>query len=213
MVKTAVMRLIELMIMKEDVDPVIEYLGKKAVFQFYTRNSDSSSSQNSSKEIFENLQIARSYLDIPDLTDYESEPTSPKTEDFSDAAEIISAVDALREKEIKAKEELKKVEDAYKEAAAFANLKVSYSELEHLSFLTMRIGKIDPAVLDDLEFALGEHAVIIPLGDDKTRVMAACSRKSRFALDSELKKFGFIPLEKKKIRDILFPADDRSHIV
>ncbi len=195
MVKTAVMRLIELMIMKEDVDPVIEYLGKKAVFQFYTRNSDSSSSQNSSKEIFENLQIIRSYLDIPDLTDYDSEPESPKTEDFSDAAEIISAVDALREQEIKAKEELKKVEDAYKEAAAFANLKVSYSELEHLSFLTMRIGKIDPAVLDDLEFALGEHAVIIPLGDDKTRVMAACSRKSRFALDSELKKFGFVPLE------------------
>ena len=34
MVKTAVMRLIELMIMKEDVDPVIEYLGKRAVFQY-----------------------------------------------------------------------------------------------------------------------------------------------------------------------------------
>lgn len=195
MVKTAVMRLIELMIMKEDVDPVIEYLGKRAVFQFYSHSSDASSSQNSSKEIFENLQIVRSYLNIPDLTDYESEPQSPKPEDFSAAAEIISAIDALRETEIKAKDELKKVEDAYKEASSFANLKVSYSELEHLSFLTMRIGKIDPAVLDDLEFALGEHAVIIPLGEDKSRIMAACSRKSRFALDSELKKFGFVPLE------------------
>ncbi len=196
MVKTAVMRLVELMIMKEDVDAVIEYLGKKAVFQFYSHNNtDSSSENNSSKEMFENLQAARSYLNISDLTDYETEPSSPKDEDFAEAANIISRVDGLREDETKAKEELKRVDDAYKEATAFANLKVSYSELEHLSFLTMRIGKIDPNVIDDLQFALGEQALLIPLGEDKSRVMAACSRKSRFAMDSELKKFGFIPLE------------------
>ena len=45
-----------------------------------------------------------------------------------------------------------------------------YSDLEHLSFLTMRIGKINPEVFDNLQFSLGENAVLIPLGEDKTRV-------------------------------------------
>ena len=46
-----------------------------------------------------------------------------------------------------------------------------------------------------MQFSLGENAVLIPLGEDKTRVMAAAPRKLKSLLDKELEKFGFIPLE------------------
>lgn len=196
MAKTAPMRLIELMIMKEDVDSVIEYLGKKAVFQFYSRLNDvSTNSPNSSRDVFEKLQVVRSYLNISDNNDYSENAVSPGDDDFAKAGEVIGAVDELRERELKAAEELNRLKDAYKEALSFSNLKVSYSELEHLSFLTMRIGKIDPAVYEDLQMALGDRVILVPLGEDKSRIMAACSRKARFALDTELKKFGFVQLE------------------
>lgn len=196
MAKTAVMRLIELLIMKSDVDRVIEYLGNKGVFQFYSKlNEPNTANPNSSREVFEKLQLVRSYLNINDLDEYTMSPARPSDDDFKEAAAVIAAVDDLREQELKLSEEQKRVQDAYKEALSFANLKVSYSELEHLSFLTMRIGKIDPEVFDDLQFSLGERVIIVPLGDDKSRILAATSRKARFALDTELKKFGFVPLE------------------
>ena len=36
---------------------------------------------------------------------------------------------------------------------------------------------------------------MVALGDDKSRILAASSKKGRFALDTELKKFGFVQLE------------------
>lgn len=196
MAKTAVMRLVELMIMNEDIDNVLAYLGKKGVFQFYnaSKNLDTSNA-NPAKEMFDTLTSVRNFLGIADINEYTIEPVLPKDADFARAGSIIGAVDALREKQEKAKEESARISDAYKEACAFSHLKASYSELEHLTFLTMRIGKIDPAVFEDLQFALGERCTVIPLGDDKTRILAASSKKARFALDTELKKFGFVPLE------------------
>jgi V/A-type H+-transporting ATPase subunit I len=78
---------------------------------------------------------------------------------------------------------------------AFSNFKVPYSELEHLSFLALRIGKIDPVVFESLSFALGVRAVIGPLGPDRSRILVASSKKARFAMDTELKKYGFVPVE------------------
>lgn len=199
MAKTAVMRLVELMILKEDIDQVLAYLGKKAIFQFQSKLDDSvQSEENPSKEIFDKLQLIRSYLKIDDLFEYTIEPILPIEDSFKKASEIIGIIDQLQERDVKAQEELKKLKDAYTEASSFANLKVSYGQLEHLSFLTMRIGKLDPAAFDDLQFALGERAILVPLGDDKTKIMAAASRKARFALDTELKRFGFVPLEVPK---------------
>ena len=51
------------------------------------------------------------------------------------------------------------------------------------------------SVVNELRDAIGEHAVIISLGDDGSRILAASSKKSRFALATELKKFGFVSME------------------
>lgn len=196
MAKTTPMRLVELMILKDDIRSVIEFLGKFGLFQFQsTLDSSATPDFNKSQTVFDSLQELRAYLGIDDVEDYDKDSHAPTEEDYESAEKIIKNIKEFRDREMAALEIKKKVSDAYNEANSFANLKVSYSELEHLSFLSLRIGKIDPAVVDELVFNLSNRAVIIPLGDDKSRVLAASSKKGRFALDAELKRYGFIPLE------------------
>ena len=196
MAKTTAMRLLELMVLKEDISRVIEYLGKNGNFEFQSGMSErQSTEQNAAQEIFEKLQSLRTYLNIEDADDYDGSSHLPEQAEIDAAHTVSAAVEELRQKELAVSESKKRVDDAYKEALAFSNLKVSYTELEHLSFLSLRIGKIDPAVLDDLIFNVGQRAVVIPLGQDRTRILAASSKKGRFALDSELRRYGFTPLE------------------
>lgn len=196
MAKTTAMRLLELMVLKEDISRVIEYLGKNGNFEFQSGMSErQSTEQNAAQEMFEKLQSLRTYLNIEDADDYDGSSHLPEQAEIDAAHTVSAAVEELRQKELAVSESKKRVDDAYKEALAFSNLKVSYNELEHLSFLSLRIGKIDPAVLDDLIFNVGQRAVVIPLGQDRTRILAASSKKGRFALDSELRRYGFTPLE------------------
>ena len=200
MARTTEMRLIELMTLRQDISKVIEYLGKKGNFQFQTKlqGGDAASSEsfkNADKEFFDNLQRARIFLAVPDRTDDGRSCSAPSDADRDDAAKLLAAVDDLKHRVTASIEEAKRVDDAYKEALAFSNLKASYSELEHLSFLSLRIGKIDPTLFEALKDAVGERAVVIPLGNDNSRILAASSKKGRFALDTELKKFNFVNME------------------
>ena len=83
----------------------------------------------------------------------------------------------------------------YKEAQAFSNLKVSYSELEHLSFLSLRIGRIPKNQYEALKDSLEGSAVVIKLGNDSSHVLVASSKKNSAQVDLELKKLGFLALE------------------
>lgn len=201
MAKTTPMRLVELMVLKQDIDAVIEFLGKKGNFQFQQelKGESDSSSANPDFDTFTKLQQARLFFNIPDITNDDLKSVgSPSEQDRADCEKFLSIVDSLKNKEIEKTEELRKAKEANEEARSFANLKVPYSELDHLSFLSLRIGKIDPSLIDELTFALGGRAVIIPLGEDKSKVLAAASKKGRFALDAELKRFGFVNLEISK---------------
>ena len=200
MARTTEMRLIELMTLRQDISKVIEYLGKKGNFQFQTKlqGGDAASSEsfkNADKEFFDNLQRARIFLAVPDRTDDGRSCSAPSDADRDDAAKLLASVDDLKRRVTGSIEEAKRVDDAYKEALAFSNLKASYSELEHLSFLSLRIGKINPTLFEALKDAVGERAVVIPLGNDNSRILAASSKKGRFALDTELKKFNFVNME------------------
>lgn len=196
MAKTAAMKLIELMILKQDIDKVLEFLGKRGNFQFQNLPKENiHNTQNVSGEIFQKLLEVKNYLEMDNINSYSENSGLPSNEDFDIVSNLLTETEDLKNKELKILEEEKKVKDAYQEALSFANLKVSYSELEHLSFLSLRIGKIDPSVLEELKFACGDRAIIVPLGEDKTRILAASSKKGRFALDTELKRYGFVGLE------------------
>lgn len=201
MARTTQMSLIELMTLSEDISNVVEYLGRKGSFQFQSKKHDYSADKggkaasNFDRDFFDNLQKARIFLNIDDLDTDVLSCARANEQDRDEAARILNAVDDLSGRYLKQTDEVSRVKNAYKEAMAFANLKVPYTELEHLSFLSLRIGRIPAEHVEELKNAVGNMAVIIPLGDDSSRIMAATSKKGRFALDTELKKFGFVNME------------------
>ena len=204
MARTTRMNLIELMVLKQDINSVIEYLGKKGSFQFQTTSEKKSAEENSDDYLNLDIQFYEKLLKIKTFFGIETgsidlNKCSVVTEDDRDeAANIILSYEDFQNRQNVAKIELDKVKDAHKEALAFSNLKVPYSDLEHLSFLTMKIGKIQPSNFEDLVDAVGSNAIIIALGDDKSHIMACTSKKGRFALDTELKNFGFVEMEVPK---------------
>lgn len=200
MARTTQMSLIEIMAMSQDVSNVIEYLGKKRCFQFQSKKHDAVADRkeetaNLDREMFDNLQKARLFLNISDLENEVLDCSRAGDDERNEATKIIGAVSDLFARFEKQNAEVSRIENAYKEAMAFSNLKVSYSELEHLSFLSIRIGKIPAENIDSLKESVGSEAVIISLGNDTSRIMAASSKKGRFSLDTELKRFGFVNME------------------
>lgn len=119
MAKTASMKLIELMILKEDIDSVLEFLGKKGNFQFQNLPKENiHNTQNPSGEIFQKILEIKNYLGIGEIDSYSPDSKNPTNEDFDLASQILTEVEDLKEKEIKTLEEEKKVKDAYQEALA-----------------------------------------------------------------------------------------------
>lgn len=214
MARTTEMKLLELMVLKQDISEVIEYLGKKGTFQFQSKlkdkkdsvsssagaddtGADSSSIQNEfgSDGIYKELLGIFKSLGFTELDRDINTYSSPTDEQREQATKLIASYEDLERRVSKANDDFKKSEDAYKEAKSFSNLQVSYSELEHLSFLSLKIGKLNPENFDDLTQALDGAAEVIPLGEDKTHVLIASSKKGRFAVESELKNFGFVEME------------------
>lgn len=201
MARTTPMRLVELMVLRQDIAPVLEFLGKHGNFQFQDKKNAPASEKKSAlknpdAEILEQLKSARNFLGTKDIdTSYLENATRPTDEDRTLASKFLGDVDEFMKRENATAQEVERLKSAYDEAKSFSNLKVNFSELDHLSFLSLKIGKIDPKDFDELKFAVGDRAAIIPLGDDKSKILAASSKKARFSLDSELKNYGFVPLE------------------
>ena len=144
MAKTAEMKLLELMVLKNDISAVIEYIGKKENFQFQSKLKDSAAkdveseeSLNIDSQFYDSLSKAYNELGYDSSLAEIKDCSAPRDEDRKKAADIIAAYTDLKTRIADATDEAHKVNDAYKEAMAFSNLKVSYSELEHLSFLSL----------------------------------------------------------------------------
>ncbi len=211
MAKTAQMKLLELMVLKQDISTVIEYIGKKENFQFQSKLkekhvSDSAESDTDLSEVsgygadldshfYEGLKKAYTELGYEEQTFDLSKSNAPGDSERKEAADLIAAYNDLEKRMKEVTDEVYKIRDAYKEAMAFSNLQVSYSELEHLSFLALRIGKIPAESFEDLKDSLEGSAVVVKLGDDASHILVASSKKGRFALDSELKRHNFVELK------------------
>ena len=95
------MNLVELMVMKNDIRSVLEFLGKKGNFQFQNHKSDSSKvsdasrsgeASNPERDLFVKLQEARALLNIEDI---DSEIVAQAT--GSDEKAVALAEKQLRE--------------------------------------------------------------------------------------------------------------------
>jgi V/A-type H+-transporting ATPase subunit I len=196
------MKRVELSVLDRDVDGVIEHLGRHALMHFAGDEGEAPGEERHSGEasaVQENLEKLRGAavflgLEIPDEPDESS--VLPGPDELALTERICEGVESLNRKEQEILREKKKVEEALGEANAFANLNAPFADLDQLSYLTLRIGKLGSEKVEDLRNSLADRAVIIPLGtgDGDDRILAAASRKGRFALDSELKKQSFVPI-------------------
>jgi V/A-type H+-transporting ATPase subunit I len=213
------MKRVELTVLEKDVDAVVEYLGRRSIMQFslteqsetlpiedmsvedYIRVKDASSRQSSEGGAranqnvdlkMEKIQEASAYLglDLPDEPFEESR--LPSADDAAAVDAICARVLGVRERENIEKNEKQKIDGALNEARAFSALNAPFAELDQLSYLTLRVGRLDERGREEIRKNLMDRVALIPLDGD--RVLAASSRIGRFALDSELKKQSFTPI-------------------
>jgi V/A-type H+-transporting ATPase subunit I len=203
------MKQIEITIFAGDADRVIEYLGSKAVLHLSGESGDES--RTGDTETFrhiqgslESLKTSAGYLGVELPGEPPEGAALPTAADDALTGRIGTGVGALSARENERRQERRRVEEAFAEARAFENLNAPFADLDQLSYLALRIGRLDPKSQADLRETLGDRAVIVPLGpaaheDGQAaaagdRILAAASRKGRFALDSELKKHSFTPI-------------------
>jgi V/A-type H+-transporting ATPase subunit I len=198
------MKQIELTVLSWDVDRVIEYLGRRAMMQLSAGEGAAGEEEapvrdeTAYRHFQDNLEKVRgeaAYLgfELPEEPDEQSE--LPGEADEALFHSISTVLDGLSGRESESSLEKRKIEETLTEAKAFMNLNAPFAELDQLSYLTLRVGRLDPKSQAEIKENLADRAVIVPLGtggDD--RVLAAASRKGRFALDSELKKSSFVPI-------------------
>jgi len=202
MIRSRKMKFIELTVFKNDMDMVLEYLGKHAAIQFSdTDGAGDSASVTRIRHIIERLTAAAEFLSIELSAEMSSKDTSFDVDNITvpGAAEeeltekICSVIDSLRERKTKLEQENNRIRETINEVQAFSKMNMPFSELEQLSYLTLRLGRLDSKDHAALREELGDRAVVIPIGEGN-RVLAASSKKGRFALDSSLKKFSFEPV-------------------
>ncbi len=206
MIRPRPMKYIEIYVLSRDVDVVIEYLGRKEILHLSLDDTNQHEKEQDHAEIQDRSLLIRKQLEqLEDMAGYLQLFEQIQAAFSGELAQLPSDNDArllqslherianLRTREFEKTQQIKTLEETLHEARAFANLKAPFSNLDQLSYLTLRIGHLDPQGQEVVRKALGDRAVIIPLHDGN-KVIAASSRKGRFALDTELKKVSFSPL-------------------
>jgi V/A-type H+-transporting ATPase subunit I len=193
------MKYIELTALKADVDRVIEYLGRRGLMHFSGTSEEAPELSGNIRDNIEKIKSAAEFLGVELPPEPLAESAMPGEAEDALTEKLCSAVDALKKREAEAEQERRRIEETFNEAKAFSNLNAPFADLDQLSYLTLRVGRLDPRAQLSLRESLGDRAVLIPLGEGKDgvsgdRVLAASSRKGRFALDSELKNFSFEPI-------------------
>src|SRR5574344_1675701 len=117
MARTTQMRLIELMALKQDITRVIEFLGKRGVFQFENQNTAAAPGEevksNKDADIFASLQQIRAYLNIKDRENDALECSLPQGKDYADAQSLSDSIDDLKKRDAALADSAKRVKDAY----------------------------------------------------------------------------------------------------
>jgi len=196
MLRPRKMKMIELSVLKGDMNAVLEFLGRRGVIHFPASYKQVNTDEAARiRKIIDRLYSAAKFIDIkPESIETNNKNIPiPNEQDQAITENVCSSVENLKNILAKAEQDKHNVEETLNEVRAFSKLNVPFSELEQLSYLTLRIGRLDSKSQAELSESLGSKAVVIPL-DKEGQIIAASSKKGRFALDSQLKKVAFEPV-------------------
>jgi V/A-type H+-transporting ATPase subunit I len=136
------------------------------------------------------LKAIRDRLDLPAPNALLEGVRLPGPTEEALVDKILGAVEEIGAEEAGLTEQRTHVKEALDESEAFAGLDLPFKELDHLSFLSVRIGRVPAPELSSLNAALGDRALVLPIDAEGT-IVAAASKKGRFALDTELARAKF----------------------
>ena len=153
MARTAEMRLIELMVLKEDIASVLEFIGKRGTFQFLGNSHNEKDSVTSEaddmqvlmdtdRQYYEELLKASVFFGIETGSIDVSSYSVPTTEDRTKVNKFIASNRQLEEKIEEAHQKLEKVTDAYKEAKAFLILRFLIQSWNIFLFCLLRLERL-----------------------------------------------------------------------
>ncbi len=204
---TVTMRKLEIVALKRDMNSVLEALGHAGCFQIDLPECaprgegaaapaaaclDEEEGAKRYRPELDSLEALRLALDLSYPESIHEGTRLPGAEEEA-SLESMRARTARIEADAKANaERAAKARQALEEARVFAGLELPYKELDSLSFLTVRIGRVDPEELPAIRASLGDRAIALAVGG-KGDIVAIASRKGRFALDTELTRAGFSP--------------------
>lgn len=194
MIRPRKMKHVTLTVLKNDINPALEYLGRREAMHFTgTKSADESEAVIRVRELLDRLHSGAEFLGIRIPSEHGPDTCMAGEAEYSLANALCDSVELLKNQESAARQGKRQVEETLHEARAFSNLNVPFSQIDHLSYMVLRVGNLDPKEQPALRESLGERAVVVSLGEGQ-RILAASSRKGRFALDSELKKTSFKPI-------------------
>ncbi|MDR0457001.1 MAG: V-type ATP synthase subunit I [Treponema sp.] len=192
------MKRVQMTVLKSDINTIIEYLGRNGVMHLgETDTITESAAVVRIKELLDKLRTACEFLGLALPTEPEADSVLPGEAEEAMADRLCAAINSLKEKELAIRQEKQRIEETFGEAKAFSHLNAPFADLDQLSYLTLRVGRLDPKIQPEFKRRMGERAAIVSLDGGKgggDRILAASSRKGRFALDSELKNYAFEPI-------------------
>ena len=188
------MRKLELHVLKRDIDAVLEAAGDASCFQLEHREGAPEEARNPYEDAIAKLRLVRDVLGLP-----EPKIIPPGTRIPGEREEALVASMSARVEELEAAlrgnaERLGRVREALEESKALSGISMPFRELDHLSFLAVRIGRVAPEEIPALETSLGTRAIVLPVDEEGT-IVAAAAKKGRYALDTELERAKFRPKE------------------
>ncbi len=195
------MKKFELLILKSDADAVLRHLGFAGCTQLVTEAAPDaplpapavSTGGPSAAELGARVESVARFLGIDRGGESAAAPSVPaRAELASRTAEAVEAVKGLVAEETALVEKRLALRQVADELASFGSLRVPFSDLEGASWLAIRTGTVPPDRLEDLGRRLQKRAVIVSLGRPG-QILALAARRSRWALDTELKKAEFRP--------------------
>ncbi|MFQ3619586.1 MAG: V-type ATPase 116kDa subunit family protein [Spirochaetales bacterium] len=211
MIFTERMHKVELLLLKRDIDQVLEYLGVRKCFQVSdTLEPELGETYYYLQDLLNRLKKGMDFLRIspkPGLnilgTPKQFYTLTPQ--DFESAENLLNLLGQLINEEKNLLEQKTSLETTLQEIKIFAKMSFPLKELEQVTFLVYRYGSVSPAKLSELEEKLLGRAVIFAL-DEKGRILVLASKKGRFAMETELKQAEFRDLPLPEAAKDLTPS-------
>lgn len=196
------MKKIELLVLKRDMDDVLRHLGFSGCMHILSEGAEPRDLTVEEREIADlrlKMETAARFLGLKDGMGAAGERSPMDREPLIQASHaILDSLQPVVEEEGRLLQRKLNLKQSEEELHAFSHLKVPFKDLEHLTYLTFRLGAVPSEKMGELAGALEKRALIVEL-DKPGTLMAIAPKKGRWALDSELKKLDF--------KEIKFPAD------